>query len=43
MADPWGKTYDYDRAGKHHDGKKPDIWVTAPSGEKLGNRTPEKK
>jgi len=43
LKDPWGHNYQYDRAGKHHDGKKPDIWLTVPGGEKLGNWMEAKK
>ena len=44
LKDPWGKKFEYDRAGKHHQGNlKPDIWTTTPAGEKLGNWPEEKK
>jgi hypothetical protein len=43
LKDPWGHQYEYDRAGKQFDGKKPDIWATVPGGEKLGNWAVEKK
>ena len=30
LLDPWGKEFQYDRAGKHQMGKRPDIWTTNP-------------
>lgn len=31
--DPWGNQYQYDPAGQHHNGEKPDIWSGGPPGE----------
>jgi hypothetical protein len=42
LKDPWGKEYQYDRAGKKNGGKKPDIWFVAPDGKKIGNWPEEK-
>jgi hypothetical protein len=39
---PWGKEFEYDEAGKHNDGKKPDIWTEMPDEKTIGN-WPEKK
>lgn len=32
LRDPWGRDWQYDPAGKHHDGKKPDVWTVSPFG-----------
>jgi len=42
LTDPWGKSYQYDPAGKKNDGKKPDLWTVAPDKTLVGN-WPEKK
>jgi hypothetical protein len=41
LIDPWDKQFQYDAAGKHNDGKKPDIWTETPDKKTIGN-WPEK-
>lgn len=43
LTDPWDKPYKYDREGKNHKGKKPDIWTETPDKQTLGNWPAEKK
>jgi len=37
LLDPWGKAYQYDASGQHHNGLKPDVWTAAPDGQMCGN------
>ena len=37
LNDQWGKQYQYNPAGPHHNGTKPDIWTTGSNNEELGN------
>jgi hypothetical protein len=37
LLDPWGKEYEYDPKGSRNDGKRPDIWATAPDKTEFGN------
>jgi len=36
LKDPWGKPYQYNPAGTHNNGLRPDIWSESPMGQ-LGN------
>ena len=42
LIDPWDKEFQYDTAGKHNKGKKPDIWTRTPDKKTIGN-WPKKK
>jgi general secretion pathway protein G len=37
LMDPWGKPFQYDPAGQHNNGLKPDVWTTTPNGGTIGN------
>jgi general secretion pathway protein G len=37
LKDPWEQVYQYDPAGTHNGGRKPDIFTRSPSGEEIGN------
>jgi hypothetical protein len=37
LLNPWGKEYEYDPKGSRNDGKRPDIWATAPDKTEIGN------
>jgi hypothetical protein len=37
LLDPWGQPFNYDPAGPHNEGKKPDVWCKAPTGRVIGN------
>src|SRR5262245_49420318 len=37
LKDPWGKEFQYDPAGGHNGGRKPDISTTTPAGKVIGN------
>lgn len=46
LRDPWGRDWKYDTTGKHHDGKKPDVWTVSPFGDGkrlIGNWDEKKK
>jgi hypothetical protein len=43
LADPWGKQYQYDRAGPKNKGTKPDVWTVAPDKTVIGNWEDPKK
>ena len=40
IKDPWDKEYQYNSAGAHNGGRKPDIWTNTPEGEEIGNWLP---
>lgn len=42
LLDPWGKEFRYDLSGKHHKGKKPDIWTETKDKKIIGNWPEEK-
>jgi general secretion pathway protein G len=38
LMDPWGRQYQYDKAGGRNNGLTPDIWTVSPSdGREIGN------
>jgi general secretion pathway protein G len=37
IIDPWGKEFQFNAAGAHHDGNKPDVSTTSPEGKEIGN------
>ncbi len=37
LLDPWGKQYQIDVSGQHHNGAEPDVFTTSPEGKMLGN------
>jgi general secretion pathway protein G len=37
INDPWGRPYQYNAAGSHNNGLKPDIWCDAPKKGQVGN------
>ncbi|HLW66434.1 MAG TPA: type II secretion system protein GspG [Gemmataceae bacterium] len=37
LNDQWGKPYQYNPAGPHNNGAKPDIWTTGSNNQELGN------
>jgi general secretion pathway protein G len=37
LVDPWGNRFQYDPAGQHNGGLKPDVFTTSPHGELVGN------
>jgi general secretion pathway protein G len=37
LTDPWGKMFQYDPAGPHNNGQKPDVYTTTPHNEVVGN------
>jgi general secretion pathway protein G len=38
LNDPWGRPFQFDAAGPHHNGLKPDVWTTHPeTGQQIGN------
>lgn len=40
LLDPWGKPYQYDPAGTHNGGQRPDVFTTSPGNVVIGNWTP---
>ncbi len=39
LTDPWGGQFQYNPAGPHHNGRRPDIWAQDPQGRQWGNWT----
>jgi general secretion pathway protein G len=37
LNDPWGKRFQYDQSGTHHNGQEVDIFTTTPEGKTVGN------
>ena len=37
VKDPWGREFQYDPAGGHNGGAKPDVWTVTPAGKTIGN------
>jgi hypothetical protein len=37
IIDPWGKKFQFDPEGPHHQGDKPDIYTVSPDGTMIGN------
>jgi len=37
IRDPWGNVFQYNAAGSHHNGRKPDIWTVTKEGVTISN------